>query len=99
MKKDIHPTTHMAKVTCNSCNATFDVLSTVDSFDVEVCSQCHPFYTGEQRIMDTAGRADKFAKRMAKAAALQSQAPAKKDAEKKEVPTQDDSSESESAEA
>ena len=71
MKKDIHPTTQVAAFTCNSCNAKFSVISTLESFDVEVCSQCHPFYTGEQRIMDTAGRADKFSKRMAKAAELQ----------------------------
>ena len=64
MKKEIHPTTHAATATCNSCDAKFEVLSTLDSFNVEVCSQCHPFYTGEQRIMDTAGRADRFMKRM-----------------------------------
>jgi large subunit ribosomal protein L31 len=70
MKKEIHPTTYIAKATCNSCNTEFTVSSTLDSFKVEVCSQCHPFYTGEQRIMDTAGRADRFMKRIEKSAAL-----------------------------
>jgi len=81
MKKEIHPTTHAATATCNSCDAKFEVLSTLDSFNVEVCSQCHPFYTGEQRIMDTAGRADRFMKRMEKSSNL---APKKK--VKKEAP-------------
>jgi len=68
MKKDIHPQAYTtAKVHCNSCKAEFEVLSTLEKFDVEVCSNCHPFYTGDQRIMDTAGRAEKFRARMAKA--------------------------------
>lgn len=87
MKKDIHPTSNIAATaTCNSCNNTFTVCSTLDAFEVEVCSQCHPFYTGDQRIMDTAGRADKFRKRMEKAAAIQSEKPAKKEAKKEEAP-------------
>lgn len=70
MKKDIHPTTYKAKALCNSCTTEFTVASTLDGFTVEVCSHCHPFYTGEQRIMDTAGRADRFMKRVEKSAAL-----------------------------
>lgn len=70
MKKAIHPTTYTSKATCNSCDAVFTVSSTLESFNVEVCSQCHPFYTGEQRIMDTAGRADRFMKRVQKSEAL-----------------------------
>lgn len=64
MKADIHPDYHEVKVTC-SCGNTFATRSTLrgDSVTVEVCSACHPFYTGQQKIMDTAGRVDKFNKR------------------------------------
>lgn len=85
MKKDIHPTTYVSQATCNSCNTAFTVSSTLESFNVEVCSQCHPFYTGEQRIMDTAGRADRFMKRVQKSAALAPKKTAKKPAATEEV--------------
>lgn len=42
------------------CNTTFETVSTVDKMDVELCSQCHPFYTGKQKLIDTAGRVDRF---------------------------------------
>jgi large subunit ribosomal protein L31 len=65
MKKDIHPKFNdKAKVTC-ACGATFTVGSTQDEIDVEICSQCHPFYTGNEKVLDTAGRVDKFKKRVA----------------------------------
>lgn len=80
MKKDIHPTTYTkAKATCNSCGKTFEVLSVNESFEVEVCSNCHPFYTGDQRIMDTAGRAEKFRARMEKASTLKKSTKTKKE--------------------
>ena len=67
MKKDIHPTYHAdAKVTC-VCGAKYEVGSTVPSFEVEICSACHPFYTGTEKVLDTAGRVDKFKKRKAAA--------------------------------
>lgn len=59
MKKDIHPVYHKAKVTC-SCGNTFEVGSTVPEIQVEVCSACHPFFTGKEKLVDTAGRVDKF---------------------------------------
>ena len=64
MKADIHPNYHDVKVTC-SCGNAFETRSTYakDELHVEVCSACHPFYTGQQKIMDTAGRVDKFKKR------------------------------------
>lgn len=64
MKADIHPDYHDVKVTC-SCGNAFSTRSTYekDELHVEVCSACHPFYTGQQKIMDTAGRVDKFKKR------------------------------------
>ena len=61
MKTDIHPHYHDVNVTC-SCGNTFTTQSamTKDSFNIEVCSECHPFYTGKQKIVDSAGRVDKF---------------------------------------
>lgn len=60
MKTDTHPTYHKkAKVTC-SCGATFTVGATVPEIRAEVCSACHPFYTGKGKLVDTAGRVEKF---------------------------------------
>ena len=69
MKKDIHPKYNSkSQVTC-ACGATFPVGSTMDKIDVEICSQCHPFYTGNEKVLDTAGRVDRFKKRAASAKA------------------------------
>ena len=64
MKAGIHPNYHEITVTC-SCGSTFQTRSTMgkDALSVEVCSQCHPFYTGKQKIVDTAGRVEKFRQR------------------------------------
>lgn len=60
MKADIHPDYKTITVTC-SCGTTFETRSTLGKeLHVEVCSACHPFYTGKQKIVDTAGRVDKF---------------------------------------
>lgn len=61
MKPDIHPAYKDIKVTC-SCGNVFMTRSTSekDSLHLEVCSQCHPFFTGKQKIVDTAGRVDRF---------------------------------------
>jgi len=65
MKKDIHPKyNNKSEVTC-ACGATFLVGSTMDKINVEICSQCHPFYTGNEKVLDTAGRVDRFKKRAA----------------------------------
>jgi len=64
MKKDIHPQYGPATVTC-SCGNTFTTGATVPVIKVEVCSACHPFFTGKQKIIDTAGRVEKFQKKMA----------------------------------
>ena len=65
MKKDIHPKYNSASVVTCACGATFKVGSTMDKINVEICSQCHPFYTGNEKIMDTAGRVERFKKRAA----------------------------------
>ena len=61
MKTDIHPNYHDVNVTC-SCGNTFTTQSAMakDSFNIEVCSECHPFYTGKQKSGDSAGRVAKF---------------------------------------
>jgi len=63
MKKDIHPKYYRAKVTC-SCGNTFEVGSTVSEIHVEICSACHPFFTGKEKLIDTAGRIDRFKARV-----------------------------------
>lgn len=66
MKANIHPKAFTAKITC-ACGYQEEVLSTKgESVHVEVCSACHPFYTGKQRFLDTAGRIDRFRKKYAK---------------------------------
>ena len=73
MKKNIHPQFfEKAKVTC-SCGNTFEMGSTKEEIHVEVCSACHPFYTGTNKFIDTAGRVDKFQERVRKAEALKKQ--------------------------
>jgi large subunit ribosomal protein L31 len=64
MKLDLHPTFYPeAKVTC-ACGNTWTTGSTVEEIHTDVCSQCHPFFTGEQRIVDTEGQVDRFYKKL-----------------------------------
>ena len=65
MKEGIHPKYEETTVTCG-CGNTFQTRATVDELRVEVCSSCHPFYSGKQRFVDSARRVDKFLKRYAK---------------------------------
>ena len=75
MKDALHPTYHeKVAVTC-SCGNEFTTGSTVEAIEVEVCSNCHPFYTGKQKLVDTAGRVDKFRKRLSE---VKTSAPKKK---------------------
>lgn len=67
MKKDLHPTYFEdAKVVC-ACGNTFSVGSTKEKIEVEICSNCHPFYTGNEKVIDAAGRVEKFKSKRAKA--------------------------------
>ena len=59
MREKIHPDYKKCIVTC-VCGNTFETRSTQDKISVEICSECHPFYTGKQKIVDTAGRVEKF---------------------------------------
>jgi len=59
MKKDIHPKYKVGTVHC-ACGNTFETRMTVDSLNVEICSECHPYFTGKQNLIDTAGRIEKY---------------------------------------
>jgi large subunit ribosomal protein L31 len=65
MKAAIHPTYRRCVVTC-ACGNTFETHSTLRTIQVELCSNCHPFYTGQQRLVDTAGRVERFNRRYGK---------------------------------
>ncbi len=77
MKTDIHPKYMETKVHCNGCGTEFTTHSTVPEITVEICSNCHPFYTGKQKLVDTAGRVDKFNARRAAAEQAQKNKPKK----------------------
>ena len=65
MKQGIHPEYKTATVIC-ACGNRFETMSTVEEVHIEICSVCHPFYTGKQRLVDTAGRVDRFKKKYEK---------------------------------
>lgn len=65
MKKEIHPEYFDCTVTC-SCGNTFKTRSTKKELKVEICSSCHPFYTGRQKLVDSGGRVERFKKRLTK---------------------------------
>ena len=62
MKSDIHPSYNETEVTCG-CGEKFVTRSTVESLHVDICSKCHPFYTGQMKYVDSAGRVEKFQKK------------------------------------
>ncbi|HIF72098.1 MAG TPA: 50S ribosomal protein L31 [Dehalococcoidia bacterium] len=63
MKANIHPTYHKSAVVTCACGNTWEIGSTQESLRTEICSQCHPFWTGEQRIVDTEGRVERMMRR------------------------------------
>lgn len=75
MKKDIHPEYKTVMVTC-ACGNTFETRSTVSPIRVEICSSCHPFFTGRQKIVDTAGRVERFKRKYRVATAETTSPPA-----------------------
>jgi large subunit ribosomal protein L31 len=68
MKKGIHPEYHEVEVSC-ACGNSFKTRSTKETLKVEICSACHPFFTGKQKLVDSAGRVERFQKRYGKAGA------------------------------
>jgi large subunit ribosomal protein L31 len=74
MKKEIHPKYYKnAQVKC-ACGNVFTVGSTKESIEIEICSQCHPFYTGKEKLIDALGRVEKFKKRLEKQGGYQKKA-------------------------
>ena len=65
MKTDIHPPYRKAKVEC-ACGVVFSIGATKEKMEVEICSNCHPFYTGKEKLVDAAGRVEKFKTRLTK---------------------------------
>lgn len=65
MKEGIHPTNYETKVVC-SCGNVIKTLSTLEKIHVEICSACHPYFTGKQKLIDTEGRVERFQKKYAK---------------------------------
>ena len=63
MQKELHPKYEIVQVKC-ACGETFETRSTATAINVDICSKCHPFFTGKQKLIDTGGRVDKFKKRM-----------------------------------
>lgn len=70
MKTDLHPRYFQAEATCASCKTIFSIGSTRQQLRVDVCSNCHPFYTGKQTIVDTAGQVERFQKRLERSSRL-----------------------------
>ena len=88
MKNDIHPTYYKdATVKC-ACGASYSVGSTEKEISVEICSACHPFFTGKQKLVDTAGRVDKFKARVEAAKKAQAEKAAKKAKQVKAEPAE-----------
>lgn len=65
MKEGIHPTYELAVAKC-ACGNTFETRSTMSEIHVEICAHCHPFFTGKQKLVDTAGRVERFRQRYSK---------------------------------
>ena len=82
MKKGIHPNYDKATITC-ACGNIIETRSTVTEMKIEICSSCHPFYTGQKKIVDTAGRVDRFQKMMDRKNELQEKAKKLKGMKKK----------------
>jgi len=83
MKQDIHPKYFSKAVVTCSCGATHKLGSTKEAMAVEICSECHPFYTGKEKLVDTAGRVEKFKTRQVKAKAVKEATASKNKAPKK----------------
>ncbi len=64
MKTDIHPQYFTVATAVCACGATYTIGSTKEKISVEICATCHPFYTGQEKVLDTTGRVDRFKKRM-----------------------------------
>ena len=85
MKQGIHPNYQTATVTC-ACGNSWETRSTRPNLRVDLCNQCHPFYTGEQRIVDTAGQVDRFMRRLQTSQSQQAAAARRREEQNKPAP-------------
>jgi len=86
VKADIHPKVHDLEVVCTSCGTRWPTTSTKQNLRVDICAKCHPFYTGEQRIVDTAGQVDRFMRRLQNSQQQQADAARRRDEKAKPEP-------------
>jgi len=83
VKQGIHPKTFATVYTCTGCSTQWPSIATKENLRLDVCSKCHPFYTGEPRILDTAGQVDRFMKRLKVSQDVQAAAASRSDVKKK----------------
>jgi large subunit ribosomal protein L31 len=86
VKSDIHPKTFETAITCSTCGTVWPTHSTRQGLRVDICSHCHPFYTGEQRIVDTAGQVDRFMRRLQTSRSQQAEAARRREEKSKPAP-------------
>ena len=86
MKPDIHPKVYETTITCGTCGTVWPTLSTKQNLRVDICSNCHPFFTGEQRIVDTAGQVDRFMRRLQTSQQQQAEAARRREERNKPAP-------------
>ena len=86
MKPDIHPKTFETNITCSTCGTVWPTHSTRQGLRVDICARCHPFYTGEQRIVDTAGQVDRFMRRLQTSQSQQAAAARRREEQNKPAP-------------
>ncbi len=86
MKQDIQPKVFGTEIVCTTCGTHWKTTSTKPNLRVDICSNCHPFYTGEQRIVDTAGQVDRFMRRLQNAQTQQAEANRRRDEKNKPAP-------------
>jgi large subunit ribosomal protein L31 len=86
VKKDIHPKIFQTTITCATCGTAWPTTSTKQNLRVDICSHCHPFYTGEQRIVDTAGQVDRFMRRLQSSQQQQAEAARRREEKNKPAP-------------
>lgn len=86
MKSDIHPKNFQTTIVCSTCGTQWPTTSTRQNLRVDICSHCHPFYTGEQRIVDTAGQVDRFMRRLQSSQVQQAEAARRREAKNQPAP-------------
>lgn len=86
MKQDIHPKIFQTNIVCGTCGTSWPTISTRNNLRVDICSNCHPFYTGEQRIVDTAGQVDRFMRRLQQTQSAQAEAARRREERSKPAP-------------